>query len=98
MKLVEREEQYVRIENANGDIEEYDILANFPFSSESKRMGIVLRHRTTSKIIFYVKGAENVMEKKVKPNQRASLSESCESLAMEGLRTLVISQKLISDK
>jgi phospholipid-translocating ATPase len=47
MKLIEREELYVRIENANGDDEDYDILANFPFSSESKRMGIILRHRNT---------------------------------------------------
>jgi phospholipid-translocating ATPase len=54
-------------------------------------MGIILRHRQTLKIVFYVKGAENIIEKKVKPNQRASLVESCENLAMEGLRTLVIS-------
>ena len=81
----------MRIENANGDSEEYDILANFPFSSESKRMGIILRHRPSQKLIFYVKGAETVMEKKVRPNQRSSLVESCETLAMEGLRTLVIS-------
>jgi phospholipid-translocating ATPase len=45
MKLTAREELYIKIENANGDAEEYDILGNFPFSSESKRMGIILRHR-----------------------------------------------------
>jgi len=98
MKLEEREELYIRIVNANGDAEEYDILANFPFSSESKRMGIILRHRQTNKIVFYLKGAETVMVKKVKPNQRSSLVESCENLAMEGLRTLVMSQKLLSEK
>lgn len=38
------------------------------------------------------------MEKKVRPQQRASLVESCENLAMDGLRTLVISQKLLSEK
>ncbi len=98
MNLVDREELYVRIENVNGDPEEYDILGNFPFSSETKRMGIILRHRQSNKIIFYLKGAETVMEKKVKPNQRAALVESCENLAMEGLRTLVISQKLLTEK
>ena len=91
MNLVAREELYVKIINANNQEEEYDILANFPFSSETKRMGIILRHRETNKIIFYLKGAETVMEKKVRPQQRASLVESCENLAMEGLRTLVIS-------
>jgi phospholipid-translocating ATPase len=77
MKLLQREELYIKIENANRDIEEYDILANFPFSSESKRMGIILRHRGSNKIIFYLKGAETVMEMKIKPNQRSSLVESC---------------------
>jgi len=45
MKLVEREETYIKLMNPDGDTEEYDILQNFPFSSESKRMGIIVRHR-----------------------------------------------------
>jgi phospholipid-translocating ATPase len=61
-------------------------------------MGIIMRHKNSNRIVFYLKGAETVMEKKVRPNQRASLVESCENLAMEGLRTLVISQKLLSEK
>lgn len=32
------------VTNAAGNKEEYDILENFPFSSETKRMGILLRH------------------------------------------------------
>ena len=67
MNLIGREELYIKILNAIKQEEEYDILANFPFSSESKRMGIILRHRETNKIIFYLKGAETVMEKKVRP-------------------------------
>lgn len=31
------------------------------------------------------------MRNKVKPNQRVDIDESCENLANEGLRTLVIS-------
>lgn len=58
----------MKILNANKDFEDYDILANFPFSSETKRMGIIVRHRKSNKIVFYLKGAENVMEKKVRPN------------------------------
>lgn len=44
MKLVERDQNLIEIINSNGDTERYDVLANFPFSSERKRMGIVLRH------------------------------------------------------
>lgn len=34
----------IEIINAAGVSEKYDVLANFPFSSDTKRMGIVLRH------------------------------------------------------
>ena len=42
------------------------MLANFPFSSETKRMGILLKH--AERLIFYLKGAETVMKNKVRPN------------------------------
>ena len=44
-----------------------------------------------------MKGAEVVMENKIKAGARPSLKESCESLAMEGLRTLVFCQKVLTD-
>ena len=43
------------------------MLANFPFSSDTKRMGIVVRHMASGLIIFYLKGAEVVIEDKVRP-------------------------------
>jgi len=57
----------IQIENTAGVKENYDVLANFPFSSETKRMGIVLKHQETGKIIFYLKGAETVMKATVRP-------------------------------
>ena len=69
------------IQNTAGVIEEYHVLANFPFSSDTKRMGIVLKHVQTSRLIFYLKGAETVMKEKVKPNQRVTIDEACENLA-----------------
>ena len=60
-------------------------------------MGIIMRHRLSGKLMFYVKGADVVMINKVKPGQRSTCQESCENLAMEGLRTLVITHKLLSD-
>lgn len=32
----------------------------------------------------------------MKPSQRATVDEACENLAIEGLRTLVISQKMLA--
>ncbi len=66
MKLLERSNDYMKIENAFAKIEEYEILANFPFSSETKRMGIVLRHVQTKRIIFFLKGADSAIQPRVK--------------------------------
>ena len=70
------------VRNAKGDEEKYEILALFHFSSDSKRMGIVLEKKDSGLIVFYLKGAETVMEKKIFPAQRSCLIEACENLAM----------------
>lgn len=53
-------------------------------------MGIVVKNQQSGKYIFYLKGAENVLLPKIKPFYRSTVDERCEYLAMEGLRTLVI--------
>ena len=67
MKLIERDQNLIKIANTTGTEENYEVLANFPFSSDTKRMGIVLKNRETNKIIFYLKGAETVMKACVRP-------------------------------
>ena len=47
--------------------------------------------------MFYVKGADVVMAPKVKPGQRTACQEYCENLSRDGLRTLVITQKLLPE-
>ena len=68
MRLIERDQNKIQVLNINQQIETYSILANFPFSSDTKRRGIILRHDATGRLIFYLKGAETVMRNKVKPN------------------------------
>ena len=82
MQLIERDQSTIVIENTVGKREVYQVLANFPFSSESKRMGIVLKHSESRRVIFYLKGAEVVMKNKVRPNQRVCIDEACDNLAM----------------
>ena len=95
MVLNYRDQVLMKITNPAGMEETYDILENFPFSSESKRMGIILRNRNTNRIVFYLKGADMIMKAKVPEVQRGFLLDECESLAREGLRTLVITQKFL---
>jgi phospholipid-translocating ATPase len=73
---------------------EYEILHNFPFTSETKRMGIVLRDKVTGEVYFFEKGADMVMSKIVQSNDW--LDEECGNMARDGLRTLVIGRKLLS--
>ena len=65
MVLNDRSATKMSLINCNNDPEDYEILANFPFSSDTKRMGILVKHVQSGRIIFYLKGAEVVMEDKV---------------------------------
>ena len=42
-RLVERDRTYVQIRNAIGNIENYEILANFPFTSETMKMSLLVK-------------------------------------------------------
>ena len=96
MKLHERGRVNCALKNFSGNIENYETLASFPFTSESKKMGILIKNLNTGTIIYIVKGAEIVVENMIKPAVRPSLMEICETLAMDGLRTLVFAQKVVT--
>ena len=65
MKLSERTRQTVGLKNIRGNEEEYQVLEMFPFTSETKKMGILLKHLPTDRIIYLLKGAEVVIEAKI---------------------------------
>ncbi len=58
-------------------------------------MGIVLKNKDSEDYIFYLKGADTVMKNVVRETSRGFIDEECENLAREGLRTLVITQKIL---
>ncbi|KAL3495563.1 hypothetical protein BJX62DRAFT_174418 [Aspergillus germanicus] len=80
------------------------ILDIFPFTSESKRMGITVQFETEKGILdspteedeiwFYQKGADTVMTSIVAANDW--LDEETSNMAREGLRTLVVGRKRLS--
>lgn len=96
--MKEREKNSIKITNSNNQEEDYEILANFPFSSETKRMGIIVKHLTTNRIVLYLKGADMVMIDRCKPIYRGYIQDECDTLAREGLRTLVITQKELDEE
>ena len=87
MVLTHRTDKTIKLKDAADNDEEFDILANFPFSSDTKRMGIILQNKKYGHIIFYLKGAENVMMNFVKKEYVGYIKENTENLATKGLRT-----------
>lgn len=73
----------------------YQILQVFSFTSESKRMGIIVKDLKTGEITFYLKGADVVMAGIVQYNDW--LNEESGNMAREGLRTLVVAKKVLTE-
>lgn len=80
----------------SGKTLEYKILQIFPFNSDRKRMGIILHDEQKNEYWFYEKGADTVMSKIVEKNDW--LDEETGNMAREGLRTLVIGRKKLTEK
>ena len=74
----------------------FTILQVFPFTSETKRMGIIVRDKASGKIVLYMKGADTVMANIVQYNDW--LAEEVDNMAREGLRTLVVASKILTEE
>ena len=79
------------------------ILDMFPFTSDSKRMGIIVEFSNNheagngkTEMWFYQKGADTVMSSIVAANDW--LEEETANMAREGLRTLVVGRKRLSQE
>jgi phospholipid-translocating ATPase len=94
LTVIYRDASLIKLKMPDDVVFEFDILDIFPFTSESKRMGIIVREKLTSDIYFIQKGADSVMSKNVERNDW--LEEECGNMAREGLRTLVVAKKSVT--
>ncbi|KIY64966.1 phospholipid-translocating P-type ATPase [Cylindrobasidium torrendii FP15055 ss-10] len=94
LTLVSRDRTHITLETPMKERITYNVLELFPFTSESKRMGIVVQDAKTGEISFLQKGADVVMTKIVQKNDW--LEEETANMAREGLRTLVMARKRLS--
>lgn len=95
MTLVSRDMTSMTIKTPSGRHEEFEILNVFPFTSETKRMGIIVRDKSTNKIEFFMKGADVAMMRIVEASDW--LEEECGNMAREGLRTLVFGMRTLDE-
>lgn len=106
LRLSHRDRQNITLQSVDTSrvVVRVRILDVFPFTSEGKRMGIILQfmlgaESTTSaiddgEIWFYQKGADTVMSSIVAANDW--LDEETANMAREGLRTLVVGRRKLS--
>ncbi|CAF0881197.1 unnamed protein product [Brachionus calyciflorus] len=94
LTLIKRDLNNMILRGPQNELLEYDILQVFPFTSETKRMGIIIRDKQTDEIVFFLKGADTVMQSIVQYNDW--LNEECSNMAREGLRTLVVAKKILT--
>ncbi|CAL9703174.1 unnamed protein product [Knipowitschia caucasica] len=96
LTLVGRDQSSIQLRTPTGQILNFTILQIFPFTYESKRMGIIVRDESNGEITFYMKGADVVMAGIVQYNDW--LEEECGNMAREGLRVLVVSKKSLTEE
>ncbi|XP_078204415.1 putative phospholipid-transporting ATPase IIB isoform X10 [Callithrix jacchus] len=96
LTLVSRDLTSMQLKTPGGQVLSFCILQLFPFTSESKRMGIIVRDESTAEITFYMKGADVAMSTIVQYNDW--LEEECGNMAREGLRTLVVAKKSLTEE
>lgn len=96
LTLVSRDLASMQLKTPSGQVLTYCILQMFPFTSESKRMGIIVRDEATAEITFYMKGADVAMSTIVQYNDW--LEEECGNMAREGLRTLVVAKRTLTEE
>ncbi|XP_038651908.1 probable phospholipid-transporting ATPase VB isoform X1 [Scyliorhinus canicula] len=104
--LLSRTPDQVTVELPQGDLLTFELLHTLAFDSARKRMSVIVKHPLTKEIIVYTKGADSViMDLLEEPardekQQRKLMNETQKYLdlyASNGLRTLCIAKKVLSD-
>ena len=97
--LLERSSKGVQLSIQGREVE-FEVLNTLEFNSSRKRMSTIIR-MPDGKIILFCKGADSIIYSRLAPGLQAELraqtAEHLEIFAREGLRTLCIAQKELTD-
>eukprot|EP00828_Plagiopyla_frontata_P002828 TRINITY_DN1061_c0_g2_i1.p1 TRINITY_DN1061_c0_g2~~TRINITY_DN1061_c0_g2_i1.p1 ORF type:complete len:700 (+),score=100.13 TRINITY_DN1061_c0_g2_i1:454-2553(+) len=84
--------------NVFGRKKKMELITMFEFSSERKCMSVIIRENNLIKL--YVKGADNVIGKKLRSGNQpflTAINDKVYQYAQQGLRTLCIAMRVIND-
>jgi phospholipid-translocating ATPase len=104
LRLLQRDRESIVVQSVEtgATVIRAEIKDIFPFTSDSKRMGIIIKmtcdtaEGQTSDLWFFQKGADTVMSTIVATNDW--LDEETANMAREGLRTLVVGRRKLSEE
>ena len=87
--------------NVQGVQQEFEVLNTLEFNSSRKRMSAIIR-MPDRRIVLFCKGADSVIYSRLKKGEQTKLrkdtADQLEMFAREGLRTLCIAQKILSEE
>jgi len=87
---------------ANGETRQFLLLTKIDFSSDRKRMSVVVRDMDSNKLYLFCKGADSMILKRVSADCEFDLIEKTEedlkTFSKDGLRTLAIAYKELDDE
>ncbi|KAK6297999.1 hypothetical protein J4Q44_G00310540 [Coregonus suidteri] len=105
--LLARTPDSVTVRLPHGQELTYQVLDTLTFDPNRKRMSIVLRHPITREIVMYTKGADYTImdllgtpyaENRLEGSQKNSTQRHLDWYAKEGLRTLCLAKKVLSER
>jgi phospholipid-transporting ATPase len=80
--------------------QEFEILNTFEFSSERKKLSVIVRDKDQIKL--FIKGADSELKKIMSPNSYKDFNDECEYytdfFSKKGLRTLFVGMKLLDEQ
>lgn len=87
---------------ANGTELKYQVLQVLEFNSSRKRQSVILRG-PDGQIVLYTKGADSIIEKRLKQSERSGQTcvdtwQNLEHYANQGLRTLVVAKRTVEEQ
>ena len=82
---------------ANGEPRKFTLLTKIDFTSDRKRMSVVMRELETNQLFLFCKGADSMILKRLSPENSIEVldktKEDLKTFSKEGLRTLAIAYK-----
>lgn len=93
--LIDKTDKQVQYTDEYGVKQTYTILLTFPFTSERKRMGVICYREGDEKLTYFLKGADSIMQLKIKRKDEDTMMSHVEELSSEGLRTLALAATTI---